>query len=252
MKNGMPSILRNPAMKPKQRGVGLVEIMVALTVALFLLLGLSSIFITTRATYKSQNSLAGLQDNERLAMTLLGSVIQSAGYFPYPADPNILTALPAATGPGPLSASFAGGQSVAGGTDGGNDSIVVRYKTPSSNTAPDNIIDCTGGVPNAAGIHYNTFTLDTTSATNPNTLYCSVDGGTKQPLISGVSGITVLYGVDAGGTGSASAYLPAATVTSTSSWSKVKSVQVTLNFVNPLAPASTIPFTRVISVMGQL
>ncbi|MBS0310751.1 MAG: prepilin-type N-terminal cleavage/methylation domain-containing protein, partial [Proteobacteria bacterium] len=61
MKNGMPSILRDPAMKLKQRGVGLVEIMIALTVALFLLLGLSSIFITTKATYKSQNSLAGLQ-----------------------------------------------------------------------------------------------------------------------------------------------------------------------------------------------
>lgn len=244
MKNGMPSILRDPAMKLKQRGVGLVEIMIALTVALFLLFGLSSIFITTRATYKSQNSLAGLQDNERLAMTLLGSIIQSAGYFPYPSVANRNTALPAATGPGPLSVSFAAGQSISGGTVGGNDSVVVRYMT-----APgDTIFNCMGGTNTGATntVYYNTFTL------SGNTLYCSVNGATAQPLVSGVSGITVLYGVDAGGSGSASAYLPEATVTSTSSWDKVKSVQVTLNFVNPLVPASTIPFTRVISVMGQL
>lgn len=137
--------------------------------------------------------------------------------------------------------SFAAGQSISGGTVGGNDSVVVRYMT-----APgDTIFNCTGGTNTGATntVYYNTFTL------SGNTLYCSVNGATAQPLVSGVSGITVLYGVDAGGSGSASAYLPAASVTS---WDNVKSVQVTLNFDNPLVPAATIPFTRVISVMGQL
>src|SRR5438552_1840764 len=71
------------------RGFSLVELMVSIAVALFLVGGVVSMLASTRHTYKNQSQLSQLQDDQRLAMTLIANVVQSAGYYP---DPILMTA----------------------------------------------------------------------------------------------------------------------------------------------------------------
>jgi len=75
------------------RGFTLIELMIALLIGVFLLGALLTIVQTNRTVFGDQNKMAQLQDGERMAMTMMADVIQSAGYFPQPYQPynNTLT-----------------------------------------------------------------------------------------------------------------------------------------------------------------
>ena len=66
---------------PRQRGFSLVELSIAILIALFLLGGLVTLVMGTRRTNATQSALSQLQDNERIAMTLITNVVQQAGYY---------------------------------------------------------------------------------------------------------------------------------------------------------------------------
>src|SRR5882724_3615425 len=68
----------------RQRGFTLLEIMVAMAIGLFLTGALLTIVQTNKAVFANQNLLEQMQDSQRMAMTLMADVIQSAGYFPDP------------------------------------------------------------------------------------------------------------------------------------------------------------------------
>lgn len=212
----------------------MVEIMVSLAIALFLLTGLTAIFSTANQTFIAQGQLRQLQNNQILAMNIIGNIVQSAGYYPNSQLQTQITVLPVQTVAAPLAVNFAAGQAVFGGSVNGADSIAVRSIAA---------MDCSGNTGNAAPAVVSTF-----SVSNSN-LQCSINGQAPQTLVSGVAGMSLLYGVDPTGSGSATQYVPAANVTA---WGNIMSVSVTLNFVNPLGQPATIPFTRVIGVMGQL
>src|SRR5580692_11556731 len=91
----------------RNRGFTLIEILIALVIGLFLMGALLTIVQANRTAFGNQNQLAQLQDNERMAMTMMTDVIQSAGYFPEPWA-NTLAGSLTASGP------FAVGQSVTG------------------------------------------------------------------------------------------------------------------------------------------
>ena len=91
----------------------------------------------------------------------------------------------------------------------------------------------------------NTFTLNAS-----NELTCAVGTQTARALVSGVTGFTVLYGVDSDGNGSVNAYYPASAMTNTT-WPTVVSVQVTLTFTNPLDSTQPITSVRVINLMSH-
>src|SRR5208282_1564435 len=97
------SALHKQFCAPAQRGFTLIEILVALTIGLFLLGALLIIVQTNRAVFGNQSQLAQLQDAERMAMTVMADVIQSAGYFPDPTTNTLTTTLTAV-------APFASGQ----------------------------------------------------------------------------------------------------------------------------------------------
>lgn len=220
----------------RQRGIGLVEIMVSMVIALFLLLGIGTIFMTTRSTYGDQQGLSNLQDNERLAMFMLTNVIQIGGYFPDPVTTTAAASLPV-TAPYVVT-----GQAVSG-TDGATDTVRARFVTASG----DGIENCNGGA-NTTGanvIYDNVFDI------SGNTLRCAVNGGNPQPLVSGVTNMQVLYGVDTTNAGSATQYFAAAAVPN---WASVKSVRITLTFQNPLAgqAANPISFTKIVPVMNKI
>ncbi|MDR3393179.1 MAG: PilW family protein [Sulfuriferula sp.] len=220
-----------------QHGVSLVELMVAVTIGLFLVLGLGTMFYSMRQTFIARQALSALQDSERMAMTFLAAGIQGAGYYPNALTMNTATQFPA-------SGSFAAGQSVSGTTGGAanTDTLSVRFVTPL--TGVSNTQGC------SASLLANTSYTDVYSVTGGN-LVCT-ENGTAIPLVAGVSGMSVLYGVDTTGNGSVTEYQLANTVT----WPQVKTVSITLLFNNPLSGQSgqpqTVSFTRVVPYMNGL
>ena len=65
----------------KQRGVSLVELMVAITIGLILLAGVFSIFFSSKVTYFANEKTARLQESGRVAIDLLAHDVRSAGYM---------------------------------------------------------------------------------------------------------------------------------------------------------------------------
>ena len=78
-RNNTRGSLRHAA---RQRGFTLVELMVTVGIALFLLGGLVTILQNVRQANLNQQALAQLQDQQRFAMTVISDMIQQAGYYP--------------------------------------------------------------------------------------------------------------------------------------------------------------------------
>jgi type IV pilus assembly protein PilW len=235
-------------------GFSLVELMVAVTIGLFMSAALGAVFINSKSAFSSQDQLAQLQDNERLAMTLLTSSIELAGYFPTPDLTTKLLQLPGSTSlPAPLGAiQFAANAGVVGGNGGAGvgEVMATRYAV----VANDSQTSCLGDVaPGAAPTSFvNVFSVGTSGTDSY--LQCAVNGGTPVPLVSGVQSFTVLYGVDVGGTGSATQYMAYGVMTP-ALWALAKTAQVTIQFKNPYfgqpGQPQLIPWVTTVSLMNS-
>jgi type IV pilus assembly protein PilW len=242
-----------------QGGFTVVELMVALLIGLFLLGGLLTLVQDNRRSFASQNQLSQLQDAERMAMTMITDVIQSAGYYPDPTANSATLLLPA-------NGTFAAaGQGIAGtpGAAPASDTLSVRYAT----NPGDTIVNCIGQsnpVGGGVAVYTNTFSVANGQLT------CMMNGtayniiGTAPAASGNFSGIvvtrmTILYGVTTGSTpNNVDTYYAAGAVPN---WGNVISVQVTLTFANPMYTAQaaaqgstvkpTLSFQRVVTVMGQ-
>lgn len=76
-----PSALQ--ATRSHPAGFSVVELMVALAITAFLLIGLVQIFSSVRASYSLQESLARVQENSRFANSFLTRHLREAGRFPF-------------------------------------------------------------------------------------------------------------------------------------------------------------------------
>jgi type IV pilus assembly protein PilW len=237
-----------------QRGFTLLEIMIAMSIGLFLLGALVTIVQSNKAVFLNQNQLVQLQDSERMAMTLMAEVIQEAGYFPDPTTNTVGGTLIA-------SGAFANGQAITGNyiAAAPGDTIAVRYMT-----APlDGILNCSG-VPNpnpvgGANILYvNQFNVVVTAGVGQ--LICNVTIGavtTPYTLVNGVTNLRVFYGVKtnvAAAGNNPDTYLLGSQMTA-ANFSSVITVMVQLTFNNPLAAQPgqppSITLQRVINLMNQ-
>lgn len=257
-----PTRILRPA--ARSAGFSLVEMMIALAIALFLIAGMILIFENTKSTYVAETSLGQLEDNERLAMTMIADVIQSAGYFPepQPASNNPQTALPASPDFPLAQDSQDNLANVAPGTNAQGDTISVRYAAGPT----DAIMNCLGQT-NTAGVTPqiswdNTLAVDANgyltcqvwdSASNKTSAAEELVGG----FATGANGpaISLLYGVNTGTATNGTcvdSYLTATQVTAGGYWGSVCAVQVTLKFNNPLdGTKPPITFIRVIALMNQ-
>ncbi|MCP3868167.1 MAG: hypothetical protein GY703_08760 [Gammaproteobacteria bacterium] len=64
----------------RQRGVGLVELLIAMALGLVLTLGIMEIFIGSKQAYQTQDALSRIQENGRYAMAELSRNIRMAGF----------------------------------------------------------------------------------------------------------------------------------------------------------------------------
>ena len=237
-----------------QRGFTLIELMVTVAIALFLLGGLLTILQNMRGTYSNQQALAQLQDQQRFAMTVLTDVIQAGGYFPDPVGMTTSSALPAA-------GAYLAGQAFTGTQGaGGPDSIGVRYRTSNG----DSVILCDGSTntgPGANQLYTNLFTVVPPAPGVPGQLLCTLNGNPPLAIVSGVQGLSIYYGVkrNPGVTDyNVDTYLTADQMLlppNGNDWGNISSVRVILTFTNPLAgqpgQQPTIVFERVIEVMAR-
>ncbi|HEX2789239.1 MAG TPA: prepilin-type N-terminal cleavage/methylation domain-containing protein [Steroidobacteraceae bacterium] len=256
------------------RGFTLVEMLIAILIALFLLGGVMTIVQDTRRATSSQVQSTQLQDSVRLAMSMLSAIIQTAGYYadPYDYPPDNIYSLAAA-------APFVAGQAVSGtgafAAAAPGDTISVRYQTNNA----DGILNC-AGTSNTTGVptlYVNTFSLD-----NQGQLQCALTSGgvaaapivlipaiTTGPNQLKITNLQIQYGVQTNPTPAgqcltsiptanqcADAYLDAAqvsgkTINGQTAWNYVVSVRVTLSFLNPLG-GPDLKFTRVIGIMNRM
>jgi type IV pilus assembly protein PilW len=63
-----------------QRGLSLVELMAALTIGMFVVLVIASVFVSSKRSSRYQEATARLQENARYAMELLSRTVRNSGY----------------------------------------------------------------------------------------------------------------------------------------------------------------------------
>jgi type IV pilus assembly protein PilW len=243
----------------RQHGFNLVELMVAIAVAVFLLIGLFSILQNTRHTNSDQTALAQLQDNERFAMSIITEMVESAGYYTGAPTNTPETQLPVDGATFPTA-----GQAISGGGNNAQgDVLVARFQTALS----DGVQSCMGrsNTSNPTQIFKNTFLVNTS-----NQLICSdANGVTGVALVNNIVSMNIRWGVNSSST-QANSYCPADTYYTSATipafpslaWSNVCTVEVTLVFVNPMyqpipggpitpGQPATVRFVKVISVMSK-
>ncbi len=65
--------------RSSQRGLSLIELMVALAIAALLLLGLSEIFIGSKNVYRLQEGMSRVQENARFVLQYMEQNVRMAG-----------------------------------------------------------------------------------------------------------------------------------------------------------------------------
>jgi len=161
----------------KQRGLSIVELMVALVLSLVVLLVTTGIYVSNKQTYRFLDSYGLMQENGRFAIYFLREHILQAG-FPRQAGVNAFPNLPANdTGPN------------------NSDSAIVQFRST---------VDCLNDpAPLLAGIRTTTNTFAIVQPVNgPPQLECN-----NQPLVDGVEAMQVEYGVDTTADGIANSYV---------------------------------------------
>jgi type IV pilus assembly protein PilW len=258
------------------RGFSLIELMIAITISVFLIGGLLTLVQAMKRTTGTQNGLSQLQDNERFATDILSDVIQAAGDYPNPTVSGLSGAFPALT----VTAQgqnivFALGQTVTGVDTGlpAGSLVAVRYATGGTAAPPptDGLISCAGNTSTTPVTFVNVFGIDVNG--NLQCQLTTIDAAnnkttTTTTLVAGVTNLTIKYGVQTYGKYlSADAYLTAAQVTAlalpspappgaVNGWSLVKTVQLWLTVTNPLAgqpgQAASFQLLRMINVMNEV
>ena len=69
-----------------KRGFNLVELLIGMSIGMFLLAGLLTFFGQNRQAYSYQQSQSGQQGSERLASIMFTNVLQQAGFSADPAE----------------------------------------------------------------------------------------------------------------------------------------------------------------------
>lgn len=196
----------------RQRGLSLVELMVALVISLFLTAGVIQLFIGSKQTYNLHDASSRIQENGRFAIQTMARDIRMTYY------PGGGVILPANT--------------ILGGVTNGNDSITVvwSYESGDDNGNP-------GGA-NAGDLATRFYSIRPSTSGTTTSLFLQRDGGLNNELVEGVEAMQIRYGVciDTDGDGRIDAvnppYINAAAVTAAGNWGNVCSVRIDLRLVS--------------------
>lgn len=228
----------------QQRGLSLIELMIAMLIGLFMLLSISSVYLSNVKTNKIRDQFSLLEDNARIALDSMRNVIEHTGYKgrqntiienPFIIASTVInndaTCTPGRTIVNNAPVTLDGG--TGNDIDTNIDSIGVKYLGTGGV-----ITDCSGGASMQASCQlsdpanpatkissqiYNVFHLDSVT----DRLLCagSLDkSGGEQLIAEGVENMQIVYGVDTSGNKIANEYVNAGSLNG--KWSQVVSIQI--------------------------
>ncbi|MEZ5581871.1 MAG: PilW family protein [Candidatus Competibacteraceae bacterium] len=193
----------------RQRGVGLVEIMLALALGLLLTGGLINIFLANKQSYTFNQGLSRLQENSRFALEALTRDLQKADYRNMPTDARFVP-----QGSDTYHNFVDGCESTDTSCDVDDDGSADTLYGDVLRITYEGTQDCLGNSTTAVGgdmpdgvasIVSNVYYLD-----NQQQLMCLGNGNNiAQPLADGVQDLQILYGEDSDNDKMADRYLPA-------------------------------------------
>ncbi len=161
-------------MQNRTQGVTLVELMISMAISLILMLGVVSMYITSKRGFALQEGMAEQQENGRFAIEILTKDLRMAGF---PKASYIDAFIPATTLDG-------------GGT--ASDSITIQYQSAT---------DCLGQA-TPAGFAVNQYSINASSD-----LMCLGNGGVADDVVAeGIANMQIQYGVDTDDDGIANIY----------------------------------------------
>lgn len=217
--------------KKYQAGIGLVELMIAMTLSLVIGAAVIQVFLSQRQTYRTQDDMARVQENARFAFEQIAQDIRQVGYWGCSRRATIVNETTDAAfndvndkalieASGNLDLLFLNPQPVgAVGTANFTESTPpVRVVADCSNATIFKSNTVPGGYPNGSLIYELSSVRYAASGG-------ALTRGGDNLIPSGVQGLALRYGI-ASATGWADKYEDAATVGS--NWSSVVSVEVTL------------------------
>lgn len=186
-----------------QRGFSLIEMMVALTIGMIIMVAVAQLFYGNRQTAATQDQAARMQETARFAILILEREIRMAGMK-----------LTSSTGTFDAANPMISGVNATAGAPNGSDEVTVRFwgSDNSAGTAADNtVFDCLG-----YGARLNERVVDrfhiANNASGEPSLFCQNTNPTTgvvtdNELVSGVESMQMLVGVDTDADKSPNAYL---------------------------------------------
>jgi type IV pilus assembly protein PilW len=276
MNTAIDTFMRSHSKMPSyEKGLTLVELLVALVLSSIVSLAVIALYSTTASTYRTNDANQELQDTARFVMDVISQQIKLAGLQDQAQSAFWNKALVAQSMPVALASwdNLNWGNMVFGannstiatpgnvnsnGVDGSggynsSDVLGVRFFGSSlltDNTKPDStVIDCQGFPQNypitVGDVAYSIFWVKSTgTADGEPELHCISRGnpvaGTlnraTQPIARGVESFQVMYSVDAGSNSAPDRWLDAQEVTAAAAWPTVRMVRV--GFILRGAPGS--------------
>ena len=186
----------------RQRGMTLVELMVAMLIGVFLMAGLIGLFVNSKQNYRLQENMSRSQENARFAMHFLNRDIRMADFRACGLDARVPTAINGVDNyPVDPDDDFVDG----------TDSITVTQQT--------NLC----GV--AAATSSITYSIRNGAGGNPSLFR---DGA---EIVEGIENMQLRYGLDTDGDGSANYFIPAGAGLTLPQRGQVVSVNLTLTAV---------------------
>lgn len=232
-----------------QTGLSLLELMVAMIIGLFIIVGISSVYLGNKRSNITTNELSLLQDNGRAILEQLTEIIQHTGY--------------SSTSAAPTSEVFINSAVTNSSCSDGSDSVVDAsiFSTMTNNTAYGDTVgviylgddllntDCGAtqlpascrmgsGATSAAARIYNYFYVAPDATTGVPELLCSGSRSADvQSIARGVENLQLTYGEDTDADGTPDRYVSSANV---SSWGNVLSVNIAVlvRSLRPIAVAN--------------
>lgn len=226
-----------------QTGLSLLELMVAMLIGLFIIVGISSVYLGNKRSSITTNELSLLQDNGRAILEQLTEVIQHAGYSSTSAAPSdqvfITTAVAnSMCNDGSDSVVDTGLFSAMANNTSYGDTIGVIYlgddRLNTDCGAAQLPASCRvgAGASTAAARIYNLFDVAADASGVPELRCTGSRSGAAQTIAQGVENLQLTYGEDTNSDGTPDRYVNSTAVTN---WGSVVSVNISV-LVRSLRP----------------
>ncbi|MFI8744900.1 PilW family protein [Pseudomonas sp. NPDC077186] len=240
----------------KQRGLSIVELLVALVISMLLLTGVVQVFFSSKQTYASNEAASRLQENGRFALEFIAQSARHAGY--------VEAANSMADTPSPIAAPgnaicidsntcSSDGDSNAQTLAARSDGISFALQPRIQNGARRDCIGASGSGASAINdtdIIINRFVIIDANPNNGElhpSLGCHsrnlrgswVTGAAPQRLIDGIDALEVQYGISTtNDKSSVNQYVSATRVTQLGKWNEVLAIRIAVlaNSIDPVDP----------------